>query len=1003
MLTRLLIACLVVLASNSVAVMDVNAQTVAPHFRQFSADDGLPSSEVYFVMEDSKGFMWFGTDNGVARFDGYEFTVFDSNHGLEDVVVFKLIEDHEGTIWVSTLSGQLFYFSEGRFHAWEYNDIFTKLKIGNYYLKLAHIDRGGNFYIYGISSKLIGISKTGEVFKNDTIVSRKLELLLEGEDSLSDASRLTRNTQIKTVVDRNFVSAENLLICEIGEKGIATEVTKDYAIRKALKSRHITSVMQPSINPEGEIVVFTNDEIARLKKGKRAQTIPANNTRTNYIFSDEEDGYWACMSVSKGLIHYRFSDDAPPAVDTILPGRSVSYGTYDTKGGLWLTTLDAGIYYSSHPKLSLYTNQGSLTGEKAFSLAMVNSHSFFTGYGDGSIDFRNTKLKSTTSIPVANVDVYPISWLTYLPQTENLYMGGGYYSGGSSSSGEGYKFIRYLDNDYQVRVFLHGSYDPVYAPSTIYLVAYYYSATLTLNDNLVHYISTSKNSYNVESIMPVSDKLLYGTIRGLKIKDKSGALINSKRTVGALVDQRITEMVRLPHDAVLYGTRGKGIVFQNSDTTYTIGRNEGLVSNMIRDIHRAADGTVWVASLSGISSLEFDEHGQYRKLRTFNLAHGLPDLEVQDIESYGDQIWLATAKGVVRFDQPVIDFTVEKPYIETFFLNGASVDLESIATFPAGRQDIGLSFGAINYQMRGGVPFRYRINSKDDWQYTKLRRVNYPNLNPGIYTFEVQSQNQDGYWSESTVLPFTIQTFWYNSWWARTGFVLLTFLTFGLFFHIRERRHRREEVFLKQINDLERSAVQAQMNPHFIFNSLNSIQYFVLHNDIKQAAIYLSRFAALIRKTLRASVGGEHSLAEEIELLESYLSLEKLRFKDNFTYQLEIDPEVNPEKIKIFPLLIQPFVENAIIHGLKEVDKNGRIKIKFWKVNNELQVDVIDNGSGFDTDQQIKSSSLGMSITRRRLEMMKKVSGSTPRMQIGPMYDEEGNKTGTRATLRVII
>lgn len=980
--------------------MEVSAQTVAPHFRQLSTDDGLPSSEVYFVMEDSKGFMWFGTDNGVARFDGYEFTVFDSKDGLEDVVVFKLMEDYNGVIWVSTLSGKLFYYTEGKFHEWEHNQKLDELRNGNYYLKLAHIDREGNFYIYGGGSKLFVISEDGKMFYQGIVTERELELF-SNETTLSDSSQSVWNTQIKTLTDRNFVLVKDISIWETGEGGQKTEVTEDYSIAKLKGAKYAFSITQPSINPEGEFLLFSRNQVSWLKKGKLPKTVVADNRGMNYAFSSKKGKYWACMTRGKGLIHYNFSDSSNPVVDTTLIGRSVSYGTYDSKGGLWLTTLEAGVYYASHPNLSLYSSKNEVASEKAFSLAMVNDHIFFAGYGDGNINLWNVKSKSVTTLPVINADIFPINWLTYLPQNEKLYMGGGYYINGSSITGKGYEKRSYASTQI---AYSYGVYDPIYDPSTIYLMSYFFSAKLALNRDSIYSYSEDRGIYNLQSILPINDdELLFGTISGLKEVNELGKLELSERAVGVLAEERITQMVKLPHDAILYGTRGKGVVFQNSDTTYAIGRSKGLASDMIRDIHRATDGTVWVASLAGISSLKFDEYGRYSKLRTFGLEHGLPDLEVQDIDSYGDQIWLATAKGIAKFDQPAIDSVVSKPYIETFFLNATSVDIDSVGTFPAGRQDIDLSFGAINYQMRGDIPFRYRISSKDEWQFTKQRTVNYPNLNPGDYTFEVQSQNQDGYWSESTVLPFTIKNFWYHTWWARLGFLFLLFLSFGLFFYIRERRHREEQVFLRQINDLERSAVQAQMNPHFIFNSLNSIQYFVLHNDIKQAAIYLSRFASLIRKTLRASVGGEHYLSEEIALLEGYLALEKLRFKDNFTYHLDVDDEIDPEKVKIFPLLIQPFVENAIIHGLKEIDKDGSIIVRFRKVNHEMQVDIIDNGSGFDPDQEMKSSSLGMSITRRRLEMMKKMPGTSPRMQIGPMYDENGNKTGTRATLRVII
>ncbi|MEM9836477.1 MAG: histidine kinase, partial [Bacteroidota bacterium] len=506
----------------------------------------------------------------------------------------------------------------------------------------------------------------------------------------------------------------------------------------------------------------------------------------------------------------------------------------------------------------------------------------------------------------------------------------------------------------------------------------------------------------VESYMiDHQQRKLVATQKGLyMIDEEKGPVFNNLGH--SILNERIVRIQQLDHGALLFGTRGKGLFYHREDTSYMINETHGLASDLIRDIHESEDGTIWVATLSGISKIEFSNDGNTYQLRSFTQQHGLPTNEVYNIDNYADQVWLATAAGVVKFVEPPLDTTNRPPRMISFLLNGRPLSLDSLDQIPPGDQDVGLTFNTINYQMAGNIRYRYRLRDDAPWQYTNSPAVNYPNLRPDNYRFTVQSENEDKLWSQSTYIDFKVANHWYNSWPARISFGIFIAGVIGYFFRQRIRRLEVEQNFLKQINELERSAVQAQMNPHFVFNSLNSIQYFVLDNDIKQAAIYLSKFAQLIRDTLKASAVGEHALTQEISMLNNYLSLEKLRFKDRFDYRIEVADDLHTDRIKILTLLIQPFVENAIIHGFREIDEGGLITIRFAKKNQELRIEIKDNGIGFDPATTTnKKSSMGMSIIQRRLEMMKQPSGKEGRMTIGPHYDDYGQIAGTKVVMLI--
>jgi len=402
-----------------------------------------------------------------------------------------------------------------------------------------------------------------------------------------------------------------------------------------------------------------------------------------------------------------------------------------------------------------------------------------------------------------------------------------------------------------------------------------------------------------------------------------------------------------------------------------------------------------------LSKVTFSPDGRKYELRTFSTENGLPSNEVSQVDTWGDEVWLATSAGLARFYPPPIDSFSPSPTIREVLVNGKKVENSEQYELPAGRQGVSIRFATINYLIGNHIRYRYRIADNAPWQYEIERTANYPNLGPGTYQFAVQSLNEDGFWSKSSLLKINVATPWYATWWAFTGIVLLLIGGLTTFFLIRERRRKREQNFLLQINELEHAALHAQMNPHFVFNALNSIQNFVLENNAKQAATYLSRFAQVIRQTLRSSVDGKQTLKEELAMLHTYLVLEKLRFKDAFNYELTVDPSLSPEDIDLPPLLIQPFVENAIIHGLKDHKRGGWISIDFSGSSSVLKVRIEDNGSGFDPATDVKKNSLGMDITRRRLNMMNSELRNQSGMIIEPIKDEDGKGNGTRVTLSI--
>jgi LytS/YehU family sensor histidine kinase len=309
------------------------------------------------------------------------------------------------------------------------------------------------------------------------------------------------------------------------------------------------------------------------------------------------------------------------------------------------------------------------------------------------------------------------------------------------------------------------------------------------------------------------------------------------------------------------------------------------------------------------------------------------------------------------------------------------------------------------------VRYRYRLLGLDStWHDTRETSVTYPTLPSGDYTLQLQAINKFDVSSQLLTYAFTIEKLLYE----KTGFritMALLFLAitgFIVWLIIRRIRKREQEktAVNKRINELEQLSRKAQMNPHFIFNSLNSIQQYVMDTDVAGANKFISGFSRLIRQTLDFSSKPEISLEEELDYLTNYLEIERTRLEDAFKWVVQVDKAVAPADYYIPPMILQPFVENSVRHGLRfRRDKNGVVTITVKRVNDHLVCILEDNGVGRKAAMQYKSispinyQSKGLSLTADRITMFNQEHEQKITMQIDDLEDDEQQALGTRVTI----
>jgi hypothetical protein len=340
---------------------------------------------------------------------------------------------------------------------------------------------------------------------------------------------------------------------------------------------------------------------------------------------------------------------------------------------------------------------------------------------------------------------------------------------------------------------------------------------------------------------------------------------------------------------------------------------------------------------------------------------------------------------------------------------GLAASLEYTDTITLTHKDyvFSLEFAAIHLTAPEKNRYAYTLEGFDeDWVYTQRRFATYTNLDPGGYVFKVKASNNDGIWNDKglSISIFIRPPFWRTWWFYALVSVLVASIVWTLY-KFRVGQIRKEEKlkteFNKRLADVEMTALRAQMNPHFLFNCLNSINRFIVRNDAETASNYLTKFSRLIRLILQNSKSPTIALKSELEALKLYIDMEEMRFENRFDYHIHVDDTIEVEYVEVPPLLLQPYVENAIWHGLMHKEAKGKLTIEITKEGNRLRCMIEDNGIGRQKAQQLKRKSatrnkpMGMKITTDRLNLYQKQT----EVQVVDLLDLNGDPSGTRVIL----
>lgn len=529
--------------------------------------------------------------------------------------------------------------------------------------------------------------------------------------------------------------------------------------------------------------------------------------------------------------------------------------------------------------------------------------------------------------------------------------------------------------------------------------------------------------------------LLIGSEKGLYQMDKSN--FNLTKVFPLTVEQSnsfnsIKCITRDKYGNIWLGTDGSGIVVLSKSFNLIKNFHSGnfLNNSVVYSLLAQNDSIYWLSTNAGISKLTWNQSSLGPqgtvKVSNYDESNGLQANEFNTgayAQLSDGYMAFGGIKGINIFHPNDISATNLLPntYISEFkvfensYYKGTNVAYLNRVDLKHYENSISISFSTLGFVLPERTKYQYRlIGHEDKWILAGNRNyISYTNLHSGDYEFQVKACNYDGVWNDNyTSLYIHIETPFYRSFW----FVLLVgcfiLQLIYMFYRYRVKQNKEKEElriqYTKELAEVEMKALRAQINPHFLFNSLNSINNYILKNDTKKASRYLVKFSQLVRNILNNSSNSFITLQEELQTIELYMLIEGMRFNDQFTYAIENVNGINTANITIPSLLLQPYVENAIWHGLlhKEGFKQIIIRIEQGENDDYISVNIIDNGVGRKKAEEIENKpkqrkSYGMQLGENRLKLMGQNNGVSASVEIIDLVDDQMKPIGTQ--IKIII
>ncbi|MGB0165981.1 MAG: histidine kinase [Luteibaculum sp.] len=520
-----------------------------------------------------------------------------------------------------------------------------------------------------------------------------------------------------------------------------------------------------------------------------------------------------------------------------------------------------------------------------------------------------------------------------------------------------------------------------------------------LNTNQIHSYPIPQRRQWVQNFIEIEGSVFYIGEHGFgKILDHSITYTDAEalfKKAGIPKDIFVKMVADRRH--IFLGTSKYGVLVLNKAFEFKkhLSLNDRFVED-IKDIALLGD-KIYLAGQNGLHAMDSTGKNYFFK----GAAYGLDSLLW--CKTIGPELILGGYKGLYITDSSILSFQFPgpQPFLSQLEVMGMEVPISGNIELAYFSNWVEARFGARSMAPNQSI-ISYRLFPQKDWRECKENtQVSFPSLAPGYYELQVKSALPNEEAKEESLLIILVKPAWWQTWWFRILVAAILLASVIFYYRTRIGRLLKQQQIKNELHRLEMQVLRVQMNPHFLFNALNSVRFFVLKSDKKTASEYLSKFSKLLRFILNITTKDRISIAEEMEGLRQYLEFEKLRFEGDFNYQITIGEGLDINQTAIQPLLTQPFVENSIWHGFQGLDGSAKLDIQIEQIDDVIVVNIQDNGIGRKAAAENRKkahSSKALSITQERLQALQEKSGVKSGFRFVDLT-ENGKATGTRVEI----
>ncbi|MCW5908280.1 MAG: histidine kinase [Chitinophagales bacterium] len=938
-------------------VLTAKAQT--PAFKNTTKQNGLPANSIYHIIQDSKQYLWLGTDKGLVRFDGLHFKTYLHNElsGISDLRI-----DSEGALRCQSFTNHHYYMKSDSLYAdtsW--------LNTGNFSPVLE--DSKGNSYqrayntIYCHSRKSTTLSFASQVL---ALFRWKQDVYAFSKDSVYNLSNKVGAKKIPLLLNDekvffpvNFENKVLIFPKRVTNGSILAFMPKFEVLSTPL---HNVSIQTVSVIRDSLLFVCTNNGLYVLNK--HLQLLPIQqpllvNSNVSSVYNDHEGRIWV-GTLDNGLFQFDCWECLLLPVNE--PVSVVSWVPSIKK--LLIGTVDGQVYE--------WTEQTGL--RKIFESSYRQPITAVWEHTD------NTLFVAGDVFVIKEEGAKPIEIALAVKKIEQL--GTNQYLLGRTGG------ITLL----QKRI-----------DSAMPMIGFGGSKHWWLKDPYV----INNGNIRVKNVVANTQQHMGYAITSVGLfhlnSDTFSELRKGKESL-------LWSDLILKNDELI-GITGTSIVSigsggSNFQETGLVNAPEGL-----KNI-RTGNSEIWVSSGSKVYRMK----NTRSKPAIYELSNGF---EVNDFCVADGKVFLAGDEGVSFTSVAGLQIHPHplQLHIENFSDGQRQLDVSESTQLSHANNNLLLKFSVPYFGKQEDLQIQYSVND-DHWQQTEtgLRELKLISLEPGSYSIKLQARTAVGNVSPAKEVRFVIRPPFWKTWWfyilslcavAAVGYTLYRYRI-----KILQQQNNLEKQKMELENKLRESilaSVKAQMNPHFIFNALNTIQSFIYLNDKQNATSYLGKFSQLTRTILEMSNKNSVSLQEEIDAILLYLDLEKTRFDEEMNFTIEVAPNINPSLVHIPSMIIQPYIENAVKHGLLHKKGERWLKCSFELKDNFLKVTIDDNGVGRVRSHELNKiknkqhQSFATQANEKRLDALNRGHAGAVNVQYTDKISADSEPQGTTVELMIAV